>query len=155
MWPKLAGKKVPSWIGDERHLVGLAGDRIEVEFVPRPVEPEIEDAERYLTQLEQTHVQVARCHQPSHQIGRDGLVRLVVAGKPLQDLWFPAPVLHDLRWGFDEVLLGAAPRETDQLGPGQGLVKDVAELVEQRHHLVVLEQRGPLRGWFGQVGDDR
>ena len=60
---------------------------------------------------------------------------------------FPAEVLHELARQLDRVPFDALnARHAGDVDFGQQLVQPVAELVEQRHHLVVGERRGLARG---------
>jgi hypothetical protein len=76
------------------------------------------------------------------QLGRDRLAGREVAREARQDRWLPGPVLHDLGRRLDEVPLGLGGAEARVLRAGEAHVQDVAELVEERLDLAVLEQRG-------------
>ena len=74
------------------------------------------------------------------------------------DVPLPAEILHDLAGQLDRVPLDALDaRDARDLDPGQQLVQPVAELVEDRDHLVVRERRGLAvdrrRQVAGEVGD--
>ena len=74
------------------------------------------------------------------QVGRDRLAGLV-AGEGRQDTCVPGPLLEHLARRLDEVPLGRDAGEARPLAlPAEHVVHEVAELVEQRHHLVVLHQ---------------
>src|ERR1051326_5149411 len=77
-----------------------------------------------------------------------------MAGKAGQDFRIPDPVLEHLRRRFNEVALGAGAGTTKVPSAGEGLVEDVAELVEKGLDLRMSEERR-LRGRrFGEVRDD-
>ena len=113
-------------------------------------------AEEDLAQVEEGHVEVARFGQPLHEVGWDRLVLVSWwAANVAEHLGIPAPVLHDLGRCLHEVPLGIGRREPGEPGLGERHVEDVAELVEQRGHLLVAEERWPVAVGFGEVGQDR
>ena len=84
-----------------------------------------------------------------HQVGRDRLAGRV-GREAAQHLGVPRPLLEHLARRLDEVPLG---RDAGEAGPlavaAEHVVHQVPELVEQRHHVVVLHQ--PAR----EVADQR
>ena len=74
------------------------------------------------------------------QLGRDRLAR-GVAGEGREHVGVPRPLLEHLARRLDEVPLGRDTGEPDPLLPaGEHVVDEVAELVEERHDLVVLHE---------------
>ena len=72
--------------------------------------------------------------------------------EPLQDARVPAPLLEHLRGRLDEVPLGADARDPRPPGPAsEQVVQEMPELVEEGHHLAVLEQRS----WPREIADQR
>ena len=86
-------------------------------------------------------VHPARAEHLVDQLGGDRLTGRVVAREAREDRWLPGPVLHDLGRSLDEVPLGLRAGEARELGARQAHVQDVPELVEERLHLAVPEQR--------------
>ena len=56
-------------------------------------------------------------------------------------LFVPDPVLEHLGWRLDEVAFGLRAAELEVSSAGQRLVEDVPELVEERHHFAVAQER--------------
>ena len=72
--------------------------------------------------------------------------------------WFqlsrvPAPMLQHLAGCFHKVPYGAGPMETGVLGPRDQVMDTVAELMEQRDDIVMLQETGLLRRRLGEVAD--
>jgi hypothetical protein len=86
-----------------------------------------------------------------------------MAGQVLQHVPLPAEVLHELAGQLDRIPFDAVDAGHEQLVHfGQQVVQAMAELVEQRDHVVMGEQRGPrtavgpgdrCREVAGQVGE--
>ena len=91
---------------------------------------------------------VGRAH-PLDQVGRDRLAGRV-GREGLQDVGVPGPLLEHLARRLDEVPLGGDAGEPGPADvPAEHVVDQVAELVEERHHVVVLHQAG------AEVADQR
>lgn len=67
----------------------------------------------------------------------------------------PAPVLEHLAGRLDEVADRVGPVEAGVGRPRHQVVDAVAQLVEERHDLVVLEETGLLGRWLGEVAHQR
>lgn len=65
----------------------------------------------------------------------------------------PAPVLQHLARCLDEIPHSAGAVETGVDSTGNQVVNTVAQLVEQSHHLVVLEQTRLLGAGLGEVAN--
>ena len=97
---------------------------------------------------------VGRAHAID-QRRRDRLAGLDVARETPQDRGVPAPFLQHLRRRLHEVPFG--PHAGDPLPAGvaaEQMVQQVSELVEERHHFAMVEQRGLARG-AGEIADQR
>ena len=106
------------------------------------VQTEIEQAELQLTQNEQRRLIVLRRQHFIQQRFRQRLTGFVMAGDERQRFRLPAPVFHKLARQLDRI-----PRHAVDAGYArrfdarQHVVQAVAELVEQRGHFIVSEQR--------------
>jgi peptide/nickel transport system permease protein len=129
-------------------LVEVRRDRLGVQ---RQVELPVEGLDGRLDAL--VH-ESRRAHELDELVGHR-LIGRVVAREAAQDRWLPRPVLHDLGRCLNEVPLGVAAGEAGEFRAGEAHVQDVAELVEQRLDLGVLQQRRPIRRWRRHVRDDR
>ncbi|MPM40639.1 hypothetical protein SDC9_87283 [bioreactor metagenome] len=84
--------------------------------------------------------EVLRATHPFDQVRGDRHARLV-GGEGGEHRRVPGPLLEQLAGRLDEVPLGGDPGEPHPLRPPtEHVVDQVAELVEQRHHIVVLHQ---------------
>ena len=94
-----------------------------------------------------------------HDAGVDRLAGLVVLGVVLQHLWPEHPHLVDLARELDEVAVHVRAGELRVGHPREQPVQGVAELVEERRHLVEGQQRRLAGGGLGHVevvdDDDR
>jgi hypothetical protein len=79
----------------------------------------------------------------------------VVAGEEIERLAVPAEVFHDLRWQLDEIPRHVGARKRFHGHLAEHAVKQVAELVEDRLHLAVGEQRGLAIDRRAHVADDQ
>ena len=85
----------------------------------------------------------ARPVHPDHQVRRNRLAGFVIAGKRGQHLRTVHPLLEHLRRSFDEVPFhGDAADAGPLLLAAQDPVHQMAELVEERHHIAELHQPG-------------
>lgn len=141
----------------------------------RLVHRHVEDAKVQLPQIEQRVVDVLRPDQILNQLVWDLLRRLrrpdrrlllpglkvlrrqrrVVLAQRLQLPRRPAPVLQHLAGRFDKVPHSVRAVEPRVRRLRHEVVDPVSQLVEQRHHLVVLQQTGFLRRWLGEVAHQR
>ncbi len=147
--PEAVGKPVPV-----RH--GHNGDfrphgRQDLEHAPAPcgivfgVQPEIEQRELELPHHLQAGMEAARRDQFRLSLGRQRGARLDMARDPPQHVGVPRVVLEELAWQFDRI-----PRHPVDAGdarivdPRQKMMQPVAELVKQREHIVMRQERRPV-----------
>ncbi|KAG7144540.1 hypothetical protein HYQ46_006711 [Verticillium longisporum] len=78
-----------------------------------------------------------------------------MAGKRREHAGRPAPVLQHLRRRLNKVPDYAGAVESAVLGAARKVVDAVAQLVEQRDDLIVLQQRRLLRRGLAKVADQR
>ena len=96
-----------------------------------------------------------RAAHPLHHLGRDRLAGLVL-GEGLQHAGIPAPFLQHLRRSFDEIPLRRDSRDRlPGLVSSEHGMKQVAELVEERHDVTVLHQSRIAFLPAGEVADER
>lgn len=148
------------------------GQLLDLLLALRLVDGHVEDAKVQLAEVEQRLVDVFRADEVRDDFvgdlfgrrGRDVLAGLfapschvvrreggVVLAQGFELRGGPAPVLQHLTGCFHKVAhgVGAVEARPDRLG--DQVVDAVAQLVEERHHLVVLEQTGFLGGGLGEV----
>ena len=157
---------MPEAAGEVRALderVGLepcaqvAQHGVEVHFGGGTVEGrDRERGEHHLAPGLEPLAELARALEAPHQVGGDGLAALVVAREGREHAGIPGPLLEQLGGHLDEVGLGLDARDPGPALPArEQAVEQVAELVEQRAHVAVLEQAGIAGLAAGEVADQR
>ena len=95
--------------------------------------------------------------------GRERLSGLIVLREGLQQLFIAEEFFEHLRWNFDEVAFGGEAGKACPLRvAAEDGVHEVAELVEERDDVGVLQEAGIAAiasgvrgGWAGKVADER
>mmetsp|Transcript_54754 Transcript_54754/g.130034 ORF Transcript_54754/g.130034 Transcript_54754/m.130034 type:complete len:514 (-) Transcript_54754:570-2111(-) len=106
------------------------------------VDEKVELPEENLAERHEAGVEVFRGNHALQQRFRKRLRRVLPMPRKLpQGIRLPAPVFEHLGRGFDEVALRRRASEVGEAGGGAELVHHVPELVVERHHLSVLEER--------------
>ena len=104
------------------------------------VDREVERGEVDLAHHQVRGVNVLRRNQRINRRVRKGIAALVVAREAADDGTLPAPVLKHLRWSLDEIAGTFSEARRVCFALGAQPVHDVAELVEESHHVVVPQQ---------------
>lgn len=118
---------------------------IEVRLVgewPVDVQCQVHLAEAELAHIGAGFHVVARRDHLFEEVLRDGFVRLVVAGKAVEALPLPAPILHDLGGQLDEVPGHVDAVERLHFDLAAEVVEEVSEFVENRLDLAVSQEGG-------------
>ena len=119
------------------------------------VDGHVEDAEVQLAEVEEGVVDVLDRDDLLDEVLGDLLARLVVGRQGADLARRPAPVLQHLAGRLHEVPHRRRPVEPAVLGPPRQVVDAVAELVEECHDFLVLQQGWLLRRRLGEVADQR
>ncbi len=119
------------------------------------VDRHIERTEVKLAKVKQRVVDVLGPDQLLNEIIRDRLSRDVVLAQPLQLRRSPAPVLQHLAGCLDKVAHDARAVEARVLRAANEIVDSVAQLVEERDNLIVLEERWLIGRRLGEVAYER
>ena len=122
------------------------------------VKTEIEQRKFELTHHLHAAKKAAGTEQPIEQFVGHRLAAKVMTRNPWQDLAPPGEVLHELARQLHRIPRHAVDSgDTRNIDPGQQMMQRVTELVKQRNHVVVVEQRGRIadrrRKITDQVGD--
>ncbi len=136
-------------------IADLVGDRQDARgSVGLEVQPHVEQRKLDLTQHLQPALEVLRGEHLVEQRARQWLAAVDLRAQPLDDVPFPAVVLHELARQLDRVPLDAADAgHAELVDAGQHVVQPVAEFVQQRDQVVVGEQRGLAADRRREVAD--
>ena len=116
---------------------------------------EVDEAKAQLAHL---NICTAECFCALHllkQVFRDWLSGLVVAGEQVERFALPAPVLHDLRREFHEIPRNVGSSKATNLHAAQAVMQQMAELMEDRLHFAVRQERGVIFDRRGKVSADQ
>ena len=117
----------------------------------------IEKRELDLTQGLQAALEIAGRNHLVEERARQGRLGIDMGGHRRDDVPFPAEVLHELAGQFDCIPFDARnARDAKLIDAGEHMVQSVPELVKQRDHIVMRQERGLGADWClhiaGQVG---
>ena len=136
-------------VGERQHLVGIG--RMDLR-----VQRQVRQGKGQLPPVERAFRGEAGGLKLVENILRNLLVRItIIRREAVQHPLVPRPVLQHLRRGLHEVARHARAREARVFRPGQNRVHAMPELVENRHHLVMRQQRRLVRLRRREVADQR
>ena len=102
---------------------------------------QVDEAESQLPHLRVGGAESARALHLLEEILGNRLARLIVAREQIERRALPAPVLHDLRGQLDKIPRHAGAGQRADLHPAQQVMQQMAELVENRLHIAMRQQR--------------